>query len=41
MLCGTCKKAKKWLGMLVKRPILVTDTMVLTGFCEKEWEKLG
>ena len=27
-------------GMLVKRPILVTDTTVLTGFREKEWEKL-
>ena len=27
-------------GMLVKRPVLVTDTAVLTGFREKEWEKL-
>lgn len=27
-------------GMLVKRPILVTDTTVLTGFREKEWEGL-
>ena len=27
-------------GMLVKRPVLVTDTTVLTGFREKEWEKL-
>lgn len=27
-------------GMLVKRPILVTDTTVLTGFREKEWEKI-
>ena len=27
-------------GMLVKRPVLVTDTSVLTGFREKEWEKL-
>lgn len=28
-------------GMLVKRPIIVTDTVVLTGFREKEWaEKL-
>jgi len=27
-------------GMLVKRPILVTDTAVLTGFREIEWEKL-
>ena len=25
-------------GMLVKRPILVTDETVLTGFREKEWE---
>ena len=29
-------------GMLVKRPIIVTDTFVLTGFKESEWEeKLG
>lgn len=27
-------------GMLVKRPILVTETAVLTGFSEKEWGKL-
>ena len=27
-------------GMLVKRPILVTDSTVLTGFREKEWEQL-
>ena len=27
-------------GMLVKRPILVTDTAVVTGSREKEWEKL-
>lgn len=28
-------------GMLVKRPIIVTDTVVLTGFREKKWaEKL-
>lgn len=27
-------------GMLVKRPILVKDDTVLTGFREKEWEKL-
>ena len=28
-------------GMLVKRPILVSDSFVLTGFKEKEWtEKL-
>ena len=26
-------------GMLVKRPILVTDEIVLVGFKEKEWEK--
>lgn len=26
-------------GMLVKRPILVTDDKVLTGFKEKEWEE--
>lgn len=25
-------------GMLVKRPILVTDDFVLVGFKEKEWE---
>ena len=25
-------------GMLVKRPILVTDTAVLVGFHETEWE---
>ena len=29
-------------GMLVKRPILVGDDFVLTGFREAEWtEKLG
>ena len=27
-------------GMLVKRPIVVTDDLVLVGFREKEWEKL-
>ena len=28
-------------GMLVKRPLLITDNFVLTGFKEKEWtEKL-
>lgn len=27
-------------GMLVKRPILVTDNTVLVGFNESEWEKL-
>ena len=26
-------------GMLVKRPIIVTDTFVLTGFKESEWEE--
>ena len=26
-------------GMLVKRPILVTEDKVLTGFKEKEWEE--
>lgn len=25
-------------GMLVKRPIIVSDTAILTGFREKEWE---
>lgn len=29
-------------GMLVKRPLIVKDDMVLTGFKEKEWmERLG
>ena len=27
-------------GMLVKRPLVVTETAVLTGFREKEWEIL-
>ena len=27
-------------GMLVKRPILVTEEIVLTGFKENEWAKL-
>lgn len=27
-------------GMLVKRPILVTDERILTGFRESEWEML-
>ena len=27
-------------GMLVKRPIIVTEETVLTGFREAEWEKL-
>ena len=26
-------------GMLVKRPIIITDDFVLTGFKEKEWEE--
>lgn len=26
-------------GMIVKRPILVTDSTVLIGFKEKDWEK--
>lgn len=26
-------------GMLVKRPIIVTDTVVITGFREKEWQE--
>ena len=29
-------------GMLVKRPVLVGESFVVTGFKEKEWmEKLG
>lgn len=27
-------------GMLVKRPLVVKDSLVLTGFREAEWEKL-
>lgn len=27
-------------GMLVKRPIIVKDDVVLTGFRETQWEKL-
>lgn len=27
-------------GMLVKRPIAVTDETALVGFIESEWEKL-
>ena len=42
--CSTCKKAKKWLdehGMLVKRPLVVGESQMLTGFKEVEWtEKL-
>ena len=26
-------------GMLVKRPIIVSDNVILTGFKEKEWEE--
>lgn len=26
-------------GMLVKRPLVVTDSVILTGFREKEWEE--
>ena len=26
-------------GMLVKRPLIVSDSFVLTGFKEKEWEE--
>lgn len=26
-------------GMIVKRPLLITDDKVLTGFKEKEWEE--
>ena len=26
-------------GMLVKRPILISEDAVLVGFKEKEWEK--
>jgi arsenate reductase len=28
-------------GMLVKRPILVGEDIVLVGFKENEWEKLS
>ena len=28
-------------GMLVKRPLLITDDFVLTGFKEKEWQAKG
>ena len=27
-------------GMLVKRPLVVADNIILTGFKESEWEKL-
>lgn len=26
-------------GMLVKRPLVIADEFVLTGFKEKEWEE--
>lgn len=26
-------------GMLVKRPLVVTDTVIITGFREKDWEE--
>ncbi|MDY4969302.1 MAG: ArsC/Spx/MgsR family protein, partial [Lachnospiraceae bacterium] len=26
-------------GMLVKRPILITESRILTGFKEADWEK--
>ena len=50
--CSTCKKAKGSMteeekiallasdGMLVKRPLVVTEDKVLVGFKEKEWEAL-
>ena len=28
-------------GMLVKRPILVTDDQVLVGFKQAEWDKIS
>ena len=27
-------------GMLIKRPIIVAENIILTGFKEAEWEKL-
>ena len=27
-------------GMLIKRPLLITDDRILIGFKEKEWEEL-
>ena len=27
-------------GMLVKRPLIITDDLILVGFREKEWEQL-
>ena len=26
-------------GMLIKRPVIVKDNLVITGFKEKEWEE--
>ena len=26
-------------GMLVKRPLIITENIILTGFKEKEWEE--
>lgn len=26
-------------GMLVKRPLIISDNMILTGFRQKEWEE--
>ena len=47
--CSTCKKAKLWLeeqlrllatdGMLVKRPILITDQGLHIGFKAEEWKQ--
>lgn len=41
--CSTCLKALKWLEEnhvdFVKRPLVVGDDFVLTGFREKEWEE--
>ena len=27
-------------GMLIKRPLLITDNKILSGFREKEWEDI-
>ena len=27
-------------GMLIKRPLLITDKEILVGFKEKEWEEV-
>ena len=47
--CSTCQKAKKWLeekyallatdGMLVKRPLLITENAALPGFKEADWKE--